>query len=206
MRAFPTTSVLYIGFASLMLACGGSTSSEPGTGGSAGTSGMPDAAGGSAGAGGRGGSGGSAGGGSGTSAIALFSSQVPASQNQNAWLDTGEQLEPTTLIIAVSTAELSCAAPRFDNRVGNAYGLVIAGLPEALQKAGTYEHASKDVIAWESTWLSDGMGNGGGGARPLQKGTVEVLSIDADFVEVRFTGLDDVATVLEPARKATRCK
>src|SRR5262249_6574936 len=133
-----TTWAGRIGFILLLMACGGSTENPPssGSGGAGGTSGVPD--GGSGGTktggpgpvnghgttnvGGTGGGGGSAGGtgggggagGSQTSgAIALLDSEVPSNQDQPSWLDAGETLMPTTLIVAVSTEGLTCAAPDF---------------------------------------------------------------------------------------------
>jgi hypothetical protein len=171
---------------------GPGTSTVTGTGGSGGSAG---------GAGGGGGAGGS----QATNAIALFDSQVPSNQDQQSWLDTGEALTPTTLIVAVSTAGLSCAAPDFRWTPSKSQALVLVGLPEAMQKAGTYAFSSTDVIAWGGYWLGDGMGNGGGGSGVLKQGSVEVVSIGADSVEIRFAGLGTYYDVLNGAHSAIRC-
>ncbi len=209
-----------MGLFSLMIACGGSTTDNPpgtGSGGSAGTAGT--SGGGSAGTSGQGttigtttgpgsttvvgagGSGGSAGGGAGGSAGGGGSKGVDAI----AWLDTGEMLQPTTLIVAINALGLSCAAPDFHVSPSQQTALLLVGLPEAMQKPGTYPFSSTDVIAWGSFWVGDGMGNGGGGSMTLQKGTIEVVAIAADSVDVRFAGLPTYFEVYDGAHSATRC-
>jgi hypothetical protein len=138
-------------------------------------------------------------------AIAIFDAQitqVPALQKAQ-WLDTGESLDPTTLIVMFGDHPESCGAPVFDYGSEN-HQFVLIGLPQAMQKVGKYNLSSTDIIAFGHSWFSDGMGNGGGGGGPINGGTVEVLSIDSSTITVRMEGLfadlagqngDHVATI-----------
>jgi hypothetical protein len=208
-----TTWAVRVAFASSLVACGGSSSVDnpnAGSGGSAGATTVVGATtvGGVGGSGGAaaGGTGGSAGGSSGVDAIALFDSQLPADQQQ-AWSRASQgKLTPTTLLIAVSSEALSCEAPKFDvNSRARNFALVLVGLPEAMQKPGTYELTSSDLFVSGSTWLSDGQGNGGGGGVTITRGTIEIISIDAQSVDVRFAGLEGQLAIHNRERVATRC-
>ncbi|MEP7123196.1 MAG: hypothetical protein ABJE95_19870 [Byssovorax sp.] len=133
---------------------------------------------------------GGGGGGLPQTSIAVFDMtipQVPAATKQS-WLTAGEALDPQTLLVIVSTRPQACNDPDFDLSATN-YRQIMIGLPPALQAVGKYDIASTDVIGFGSSWLSDGMGNGGGGGGPLLQGTVEVLSIDAGSIKVRFEGV-----------------
>jgi hypothetical protein len=218
-----------IGLASLMLACGASSSvpDPSGAGGSTATAGSGatgssvtatgpgtttvGAGGGSGGAAGVGGAGGGAGDAEGSSlsskAIALFNSELPAALNRSGWLLPGEELRPNTLIVAISTQPLACVAPSLNYRTANSETLVLVGLPEAMQKPGTYALSSTDVIAWGRTWVGDGQGNGGGTPTgiPLQEGTVEVVNIGAGSIDIRFAGLEREFGYTDGPHTAVRC-
>ena len=155
---------------------GGTTTGEMSTGGVT-TGGMTTGGGGS-------------GGGPAATSIALLDGQITqvSTEQQKQWLTVGETLDATTLIVLIGDQPESCGAPVFDFGTVN-HHLALIGLPQALQKVGKYDIATTDVIAFGSSWLSDGMGNGGGGQFTLQSGTVEVLSIDASSIEVRLEGL-----------------
>ena len=130
-------------------------------------------------------------------AIAIFDgqiTQIPAIQKAQ-WLDTGESLDPTTLVVLIGDHPEICGAPVFDYGTEN-HQLVLIGLPLATQKVGKYSFASTDIIAFGHSWLTDGMGNGGGGGGPLTSGTVEVLSIDSDFDVYRDKAGKPLANVL----------
>jgi len=130
------------------------------------------------------------GGGQAEPGIAVLNSKITqvSATDKMKWLATGEALDPTTLIVVVSTEQQSCNAPVFDLGTKNHHQILI-GLPQAMQKVGKYDISSTDVIAYGTTWLSDGMGSGGGGMATLGAGTVEVLSIDATTINVRLAGL-----------------
>ena len=213
------------------LACGGSTETNAGGGGSAGAGGSTG--GGSAGApgttigpgtgtggpgtgaGGAGaGMGGAAGSGdSGTApseSIAMLVSQVPPDQipsdrGSDSWLDMGEHLDPTTLLIAVASQGLFCAAPHLKWSLGApSHAFILVGLPQAMQKPGTYAFSSTDIIAWGSVWIGDGAG-GGGANRALQMGSIEILDIDASSVHFSLSDLPSEFTSLKGARTTLRC-
>ena len=145
------------------------------------------------------------GGGTADGAIAIYNAQItqiPAVQKAQ-WLDTGESLDPTTLIVMFGDHAESCGAPVFDYGTQN-HQFVLIGLPQAMQLVGKYDLASTAIIAVGNSWLTDGMGNGGGGGGPITTGTVEVLSIDSSSITVRIQGLvfdlggqngDHVATI-----------
>jgi hypothetical protein len=109
-----------------------------------------------------------AGGGQAGSSIALLNSKITkvTDADKSLWLDAGEKLDPTTLIVVVSSEAESCAAPVFDFGTVS-HRLVLIGLPQAMQKVGTYDLATTDVIAYGTSWLGDGMGSGGGGKTVL---------------------------------------
>lgn len=140
---------------------------------------------------------GGGGGGDAETSIAVFDMtipQVPAT-TQNGWLTDGEKLDPQTLLVIVGTRPQACNAPDFDLGPEN-FHQVLIGLPKALQAVGKYDISSTDVIGSVSSWLTDGMGNGGGGGGPLLEGTVEVLSIDTGTIKVRLEGLVEEFTDL----------
>jgi hypothetical protein len=136
------------------------------------------------------GGGGGAGGGQAETSIAVFDMtipQVPAVTKQS-WLTAGEALDPHTLLVIISSRPQACNDPDFDLGTTN-YQQIMIGLPPALQAVGKYDISTTDVIGFGSSWFTDGMGNGGGGGGPLLQGTVEVLSIDAGSITVRFQGV-----------------
>lgn len=136
--------------------------------------------------------------------IALFDSNVPPDQDQSAWLEPGEMLDPTSLVVAVSSTPLTCDKPDF--QIGSVtHTLVLVGLPEAMQKVGTYDLASTDVVAWGSSWLSDGMGNGGGADKTLTTGSVEIVSLDATAVHLELAGLSGDFQAANGPHVAVRC-
>lgn len=140
------------------------------------------------------------------SSLALLQSELAKlpGVDQSAWLAAGEKLDPTTLFVILSSEANSCAAPKLD--LGTAsHRLVFVGLPQAMQKVGTYDLASTDVIAFGDFWLSDGMGSGGGGKTVLDKGTVEVVSLDATTITVRLAGLSGDFVLANGDHPATRC-
>lgn len=133
---------------------------------------------------------GGGGGGPAETSIAVFDKtipQVPAATKQS-WLTAGEALDPQTLLVIISSRPQACNDPDFDLGTTN-YQQIMIGLPPALQAVGKYDISTTDVIGFGSSWLTDGMGNGGGGGGPLLQGTVEVLSIDAGSITVRFQGV-----------------
>jgi hypothetical protein len=147
------------------------------------------------------------GGGQAGSNIALLQSELTmlTDADQSAWLDTGEKLDPTTLFVILSSeAKLSCAAPKYDFGTVS-HTVVIVGLTQAMQKVGTYDLASSDVIGYGDFWLGDGMGNGGGGKMILNKGTVEIVSLDAATITVRFAGLSGSFTLENGDHAVVRC-
>jgi len=146
------------------------------------------------------------GGGQASSSVALLNSKITkvTDADKNLWLDAGEKLDPTTLIVVVSTEAESCAAPVFDFGT-TSHHLVLVGLPQAMQKVGTYDLATTEVIAYGTTWLGDGMGSGGGGKMVLNKGTVEVVSLDATTITVRLAGLTGEFLPQNGDHAATRC-
>jgi hypothetical protein len=110
--------------------------------------------------------------------------------NVDAWLDMGEKFEQTTVIIAVSDQPTQCSPPDFGVGSMTNHSLVVIGLPGPMVVPGTYDFSSKDVIAWGSTWLSDGMGNGGGGSTVLTAGQVEIVqSDDSTAIVLKLSGL-----------------
>lgn len=179
---------------------GGSSQTSSGTDGSSATSSGSTSSG-SASSGSAGTGGGPTG-----SSIALLQSQLMkvVGVDQSGWLAAGEKLAPTTLFVILSSEANTCAAPKLD--LGTAtHRLVFLGLPEAMQKVGTYDLASTDVIAFGDFWLSDGMGNGGGGKKILAEGTVEVVSLDAATITVRLAGLSGDFDLANGDHPATRC-
>ena len=148
---------------------------------------------------------GGAGGAQADNSIALLDSQISQNENQIMWLNPGEALSPTTLIVIVSSEPQSCADPVFNYGTKN-HRQVLIGLPQALQAVGKYDISSTDVIAFGDFWLGDGMGNGGGGRMPLNQGTVEVLSTDAKTITVRLAGLaNDYSGFEGTDHEAARC-
>jgi hypothetical protein len=150
--------------------------------------------------------GGGAGGGQAGSSIALLNSQITqvSTTDKNGWLDAGETLDPTTLIVVVSSEPQSCSAPVFDF-TSLPHQLVLIGLPQAMQKVGKYDLSTTDVIAYGSFWVGDGMGNGGGVNAVLNQGTVEVLSIDSTTINVRLEGLSKDFPDANGDHLAARC-
>ena len=113
-------------------------------------------------------------------------------------------LDPTSLVVAVSSTPLTCDKPDF--QIGSVtHTLVLVGLPEAMQKVGTYDLASTDVVAWGSSWLSDGMGNGGGADKTLTTGSVEIVSLDATAVHLELAGLSGDFQAANGPHVAVRC-
>lgn len=141
--------------------------------------------------------------------IAVLASAVPASVNTSAWLEPEETLDASTLVIVIDSLENAfvetCASPRFDEGMASSHEIIVFGLPVAMQAPGTYMFSSPEVIAWGSNWITDGMGNGGGGFSPLSGGSVEVVSIDASNVVFKFASLPAGYRVLEGEHTASRC-
>jgi len=130
----------------------------------------------------------------GASAIALLNAQITqlTAEQKKVWLTPGEALDPTTLILLLNVEPETCSAPIIAPTYSQkSLHQVLIGLPAAMQKVGTYDIASTDVIGYSFDWLTDGMGNGGGGGGSLDKGTVEVLSVDATILRVRLTLVSD---------------
>ena len=150
------------------------------------------------------GTGGGGGGGPKADSIAMLDSALPAGTNTSSWAGAGETLDPTTLLVVFNTAGEACASPTFGGGTEN-HALLIVGLPVALQKPGSYAFSSTDVIAWGNTWLTDGMGNGGGGEFPVSMGTIDVVSIDASAVVAQLSGLQSDLSGLEGQHSAARC-
>ena len=152
------------------------------------------------------GGGGGSGGGQPFETIALLDMVIPQvpDSTKNMWLAPGEKLDPTTLLVIVSTESQACNAPDFDLGTKNHHQVLI-GLPQSLQKVGKYDLSSTDVIAYGTSWLGDGMGNGGGVKAPLTTGTVEVLSIDTGSIKVRLEGLDVEFVAQQGDHLATIC-
>jgi hypothetical protein len=152
------------------------------------------------------GGGGGAGGGQPFETIALLDMLIPQvpDSTKNMWLTPGEKLDPTTLLVIVSTESQACNAPVFDLGTKNHHQVLI-GLPQSLQKVGKYDLSSTDVIAYGTSWLGDGMGNGGGVKAPLTTGTVEVVSIDTGSIKVHLEGLDMEFLSQEGDHVATIC-
>ena len=126
--------------------------------------------------------------------IAMLNSQITqvTDADKSTWLDAGETLDPTTLIVVVSDHLQTCNDPVVTFGQGPQTAThrgVLIGLPQSMQKVGKYDLSSTDVIAFGSSWLSDGMGNGGGVETVLTTGTVEVLTIEAEVVNIRIEGL-----------------
>ncbi len=113
------------------------------------------------------------------------------------------------LVIVIDSLENSfvgtCASPHFHEGMGSSHIIIIVGLPVAMQAPGTYMFSSPEVITWGSNWITDGMGNGGGGFSPLEAGLVEVVSIDASNVVFKFASLPAGYTGLEGEHTASRC-
>jgi hypothetical protein len=198
--------------AATTLALGGCTTSQP-TGGSGGSAPTTTTGAGGDSQGTTTGGGGSSptttttgtGGGQPGTSVALLDAQISQTEDQSMWLNAGEKLSPSTLIVIVSSEAQSCSAPVFNFGTKN-HRQVLIGLPQALQAVGKYDISSTEVIAFGDFWLGDGMGNGGGGKTPLNQGTVEVVSIDAASIKVRLAGLANDFTSLEGADYlAARC-
>ncbi|WP_437958327.1 hypothetical protein WME76_00860 [Sorangium sp. So ce119] len=125
--------------------------------------------------------------------FALFNEQITTVTplEKQAWLDAGESLDPQTLILVLIEAGApTCSDPVFDHGGSQNEIQTLIGLPPSLQRVGRYDLSSTDVIAYRYTWLTDGMGNGGGGGRPITEGAIEVVSIDDAVITVRLSGSD----------------
>ena len=124
-------------------------------------------------------------GGRGFTGFAMFLSQAPEQQADPTWLADGEELDEDALILVVSSLGPPCELPDTSLPVVN-HRVLLVGLPAAAQTVGTYDFASPEIVAWSSHWLGDGMGNGGGGAGPLVEGSVDIVAIDEDAVEIQL--------------------
>ena len=142
--------------------------------------------------------------------VALLNSEITqvTDADKSKWLDAGEMLDPTTLIVVVSDQLQSCNNPVVFPGQGpqsKTHHEVLVGLPQSMQKVGKYDLSSKDVIAFGSSWLSDGMGNGGGADTVLTTGTVEILDFSAEAIQIRIEGLSGDFVLQNGERWVVHC-
>lgn len=142
--------------------------------------------------------------------VALLNSEITqvTDADKSKWLDAGEMLDPTTLIVVVSDQLQSCNNPVVFPGQGpqsTTHHEVLVGLPQSMQKVGKYDLSSTDVIAFGSSWLSDGMGNGGGVDTVLTTGTVEILDFSADAIQIRIEGLSGDFVLQNGERWVVHC-
>jgi hypothetical protein len=128
---------------------------------------------------------------------------VPATDDRR-WL-VEATLAPSTLIIAVDTYPLSCAAPSLSNRTHPSETLVLVALPDALQKPGTYSLSSPDVYAWGRFWLGDGRSGGGLTGGRLRQGSIEIVRIETGSIDFRLAGLGTYFDAFHGAHTTLRC-
>lgn len=97
----------------------------------------------------------------------------------------GTEPHPDTLFIKISDQTIACQDPHAALGCGSHWEVSI-GIPPALQVPGVISLSSPDVIAYATA-----TGPGGGddcwwGGGSFMDGTVEILSIDSEKVEVRL--------------------
>ncbi|WP_437963503.1 hypothetical protein WMF04_27675 [Sorangium sp. So ce260] len=121
-------------------------------------------------------------------AIALLRSQLPDTSGSSGSESTGSgepALDPNDLFIIIGNRELSCADPSFHFICGK--WEVSISIPPALQVPGVIPLDTPGLGAYASVAGPDrGGGDCYGGGGSFFDGTIEIVSIDAEKVVVRF--------------------
>jgi len=144
-------------------------------------------------------------GGAAVDGIALLYSQFPVDPGTggtgNSSVATGGGPDPNTLFVLISDpgASATCADP-YSYPCDN-HWQVSVGIPPAYQKVGTLQLSDPQFLSYYSISLT--CNSGGGGS--FDSGTMEILSIDATQVTVRFQNTDTFDIDANGDHVASRC-
>lgn len=155
------------------------------------------------------GGGGVGGGAASYNALALYRSQVPdvsgGGENSTS-TGGGTDLDPNDLFVIISNHGLTCVDPYGSYACGNWRVAIV--IPPALQVPGVLDLHSPELLNYSGFSVSgpdDGSGNCYGGGGSFYDGTVEIVSLDATQVVVRFEGTDTSEFDVDGVHTAIRC-